>query len=180
MPPPPRGPTISYGPRRVSGTSAMGPNFSKDAFHCHNSELDKWGRGAGLCVRHAVVTNYLEARGFPEEYCSSSPHETIKVASPEVFVPRTLTALASLAALIWTLTLLFVSSASAVPQPPSTLLSLMAGAEGWDSPGPDPAERCRRRLGTQRGIAGKVADRWSIQPGLRQGSELRLPDRTPP
>src|SRR5258706_2862077 len=39
---------------------------------------------------------------------------------------------------------------------------------------------CRRRLGAPRGVAGKVANGWSIQRGLRQGSELRYPDRTPP
>ena len=57
-------------------------------------------------------------------------------------MPRTLSALASLVAVIGTLTLLsilLVSSASAVPQPPCTVLSLTAAAEGWsDSAGPDP------------------------------------------
>src|SRR5258705_3081627 len=57
-------------------------------------------------------------------------------------MPRTLSALASLVAVMWTLTLLallLVSSASAAPRPPSTVLSLVAGEEGWsDSAGPDP------------------------------------------
>src|SRR6267378_2640432 len=58
-----------------------------------------------------------------------------KVPEPKVFMPRIVTALASLVPVIGTLTLfslLLVSSASAEPKPSSTVLSLT------DSSGPDP------------------------------------------
>src|SRR6267378_7859498 len=50
--------------------------------------------------------DYFEARGLHREYCFGSPHETMKAVLPEVFMPRALTALASLAAVVGPRTLL--------------------------------------------------------------------------
>jgi len=106
--------------------------------------------------------DYFEARGLHREYSPGSPHETMNAVLPEVFMPRALTALASLAAVIVPLTLLslfFVPSASAVPQPPSAVSSLMAGAQGWlEFSGPDPEGEKQRVPKTPEGEKERQGD----------------------
>jgi len=76
-------------------------------------------------------------------------------------VPRTLTALASLVTVIWTMTLLSllpVRSASAAPQPTSTVLSLGAGGEGSSESPPDPEGEKQRVPKTPAGEKERPGD----------------------